>query len=444
MSITRIPQYMLDTSGPAIPLVFNTLADAIASPLTPLAATIRTTGRVTVGDGGGGTYVRATSSRVLGFQDTASNYWDLADPICYPEHGGAIAAGSTANGPTNKTAFQRCADDGREFVIPAKTYYVDPTVTFTKGGCRGIKGRSVVYCTGTSSADLFITNTQESCVFQDVYFQCGGAKSGGAAIHLNSTTNSNNRSRVMGCIFASYPTGVMTTNAQDYTITDNYFANYLNGLIVQNDVSPDGGDSRVFANMFATTNPSAKAIYQINSGGLKIQCNKILGGAYGYYLDAKGGTSMTTQSTSILLIESNSFEHQSAGAINLQRAGSADSSISFFHVIISGNQLNGNQSSGTAQPNVVGIATNLNLKWLVFSSNTVQLSQYGGTGLTISVASRVAVYGNIFDTGGSGVGTGVSTGANVYGYVGKNDYGGSLAAAYAITNTTNTAVINGG
>ncbi|MFS8052335.1 hypothetical protein QD357_05855 [Rhizobium sp. BR 317] len=427
--------------------ISNVISRAVAQSIAFPAGTsyVRTAGDAVAGDLGAAIYAPIASPPILGFQDLNGHYWELRENEILPEMAGAVA-NDNSKSAANKAAFQKAANTGLILSVPGKTYYCDPGVTFEFGGAKGKKGKSQIVTGDTSSANFFVVDSTDPVVFEDLYFIANNlAKLSGAAIHLNSSTSINQDSRIAGCIFAQFPICINTLNAYTYTFMDNVFSQYDIGIIVQDDISPDGGDSQIYGNRFVTLrgSPNEIGVLQYNSGGMKFFGNKVNGGKTGYLFSAKGGSAMPTQSTSILLIESNSFEGQQNNNIYVDRDGSANPSISFSHLLINGNQLN--LASSTAAANNVGIGSALNLKWAIVSNNIVQLSPIAGSsGINIAAVSHASILGNVFGATGVGKGTGVTLGANSFVTLGPNRYDQNLAGRYSAVTPGNVEVIGNG
>lgn len=406
-------------------------------------------GHHALGDAGSSLiYEKIGSPSILGFTDLNNAYWNLKADEILPEMVD-IMPGNGSLSTINKQNLAKVGQAGRTLVIPEKLYYIDKgAVLEGGGGLVGLSRYKSQILTDISAGGAFVTGYgNEGFLFRDIYFIATEMlATSGSALKLDSPSGANQGSIIQNCIFAQFSMCIETVKALAWEATGNTFSQYNIAVLVQNEDHPDGGDSCLDKNLFVTNraSPDKIGILQYNSGGLKVSNNKINGGKYAYLMKAKGSVAMPTQSTSILILTGNSFEHQSNGAISLSRKDDADSSIRFLHAIIKGNMLNGQPHSGeTFTPDVVSIADNLNLRDLVFEGNTVQISSNGGTGLVIGVLDQGIISGNVFDTGGSNVGTGLSTGENVYATVGLNRFSNRLAAATSIMNTTNTQVLAG-
>lgn len=173
-----------------------------------------------------------------------------------------------------------------------------------------------------------------SVMFADIEFSTIGVQTGGAYIRFDSATTQLQSPVVSGCNFISPYTAIYLANAAQFKISGNYFVTYINaGLIIENTVEPDSGDSSVDGgNVFDAGGDTGDAIVQLSSGGLRVVNNKFLNGAYHYRSNFN-----STPNTSILLWTGNSSEQARQANI----AFSATSPSSFSYVNISG----GNQFS---------------------------------------------------------------------------------------------------
>jgi hypothetical protein len=172
------------------------------------------------------------------------------------------------------------------------------------------------------------------------------SKPGGYFITVNATTGTTVECmRFFQLMFSNdnfpnsfLPNCIHFINGTNWTIDDCMFQNYLgNGVLIENQVSPDGGGSNISNCSFYTYAPytsmtgTAAGIVQYNSGGLTISGTKIIGGEYGYSMELNHGTSN-------LLITNCSMENLNI-AINLSRQN-ANTGTTFSNVIITGNEFN--------------------------------------------------------------------------------------------------------
>ena len=101
------------------------------------------------------------------------------------------------------------------------------------------------------------------------------------------------------------------------------------GVYVENRNAPDNGDSTICNSIISGPigSTTMSCIYQASSGGLRINNNKIIGGAYGYLLSLTSGAV-----TSDLLVVGNSFELQTYDHL-------VGAPGTFSNVVIAANQM---------------------------------------------------------------------------------------------------------
>jgi len=131
---------------------------------------------------------------------------------------------------------------------------------------------------------------------------------------------------------------------------------------------------------------------------------------FGYLLTQQG---VLSQSTSILLIEGNSFENQSVGAVRLTRTAGA--SAIFYHVVISGNEFAG-APAGNAAVELDGGQDFISN--IVVTNNVIQIS---GTGISAFTAKGIYVGGNVIQAFGAGS-VGIQTSGSATGNIGFNTF----------------------
>ena len=106
----------------------------------------------------------------------------------------------------------------------------------------------------------------------------------------------------------------------------------------QNTNDVDSGDSTISQ---CTFNSAAVGVYQVSSGGLKIENSKFLGGNYGYFMNAAPASKPVAD----LLIVGCSLENMTTSAISFNfQSGS----VAWGGIVINGNQFGSNAYGITA------------------------------------------------------------------------------------------------
>lgn len=348
-------------------------------------------------------YRPVASPPILGYQDTNGDYWELANNEILPEMAGVIANDSD-RGAANALAFQKAGDSGKEIrLAKGKTYYSDP-FSLKQGGLRGTRNYSTLVPT-TLSGPFVTLDALNPAVMEDVLLYGVGHSGSGIYVDPEDGETVNYASRFSGLTVTGFNIGLHMKNASAWNLQACTISGYTTaGVWVEDDRTPDAGDSTINGCIIAGTAASGlrAGIVQKNSGGLRIVNNKLLMGGYGYILSADGGITQPEQSTSILLIQANSFEHHKTSAIYLGRAEDADPSIYFMDPIVVGNQINGSDVSGTSQPTLILIEAALNALNGVIANNVLRIGANGGTGISIGGGKNMFVGGNVIrDEGGT-------------------------------------------
>lgn len=253
--------------------------------------------------------------------------------------------GAYGDGVHDDTAAMQLAHNTGELVLyPAGTYRFT-TITLSSGGIIGEGPRTILHSTNVGNENLITcTGSGETAtgIFRDFYLDAPhttgtltGDKSGGAGILIAPSSTLSRYCDISRVAVRYVPTCVRLTNASLYRVRDCDFFFYKNyGVFVSNDANPDQGDSCVYGCQFfnGSSLTVGYAIWQENSGGLKITGNKFNGGAGAYLLNV-------TKSTSDLLFSNNSVENTASVALNFNNnANNASNSVMFVNIVITGNQ----------------------------------------------------------------------------------------------------------
>lgn len=269
-------------------------------------------------------------------------------------------------------------------------------------GLVGVGGwRSKVFVTHPTN-DVIIGSDFYGGNYDGVYYFASVTRTAGRTIVLDTPPGSfalgasirNNK-------FQNGFIDVHLKRANAASIEGNQSVNFHKHFVVIENVDfPDNGDHSIIGNLWDTADPNAGAgILQYSAGGARIINNKGGRGAFGYQLELQGAHS---QSTSIIILQGNSFENHTIGNVRLGRGPA--SSAEFFHVIINGNEFAGVTSGNAAIELDGGVDFVRNI---VFSANVLQFT---GCGLSMCAAKAVSVSSNVFQSYG-----GASLGIQSYG-----------------------------
>lgn len=194
---------------------------------------------------------------------------------------------------------------------------------------RGRKG-TYLRCSSATGDGITITTT-DAVNLEDMTLDASVTRTAGAAIKVNPASSFNGNSSFKRVNILNAFVGIDFVKAADFTLDDCYFGSYLSkAVMVRNTDTPDAGDSAILNCTFDGA-AGAVGVHQSSSGGLRIQGNKFLAGAYQYLGEFNSGAS----STSILLIQGNSFENATAANIAFNSTGATG----FAKIQIQNNQL---------------------------------------------------------------------------------------------------------
>jgi hypothetical protein len=227
--------------------------------------------------------------------------------------------GARGDGITDDTAsFVAALATGGKVYAPDGTYLVNTdALSLLVAGQQLIgagRTKTKIVTTGTGT---LLTVAADNVVVQDLSFQrLGGPGVGaGAGIVLQSgvyaTLSRLDISHFYRCMWA--------VNAYAWTLENVYFVSPTQyGLLIQNVASPDSGNQNIRGCTFDTSQPTAAAIRHESGGGLRVIGNKFLRCERHYDLQVADGAS-----TSIIILEGNSFEVASVESIRLGRGGTS-------------------------------------------------------------------------------------------------------------------------
>lgn len=325
---------------------------------------------------------------------------------------GAIGNGSTDDTTAIQTAITAVQGTSVALHFPSGTYKVSSTLNVT--GALSIIGESrygtsFIWTSTTLNVLSIASDSQFTC--EKTIFNGPLLGTAGNIISLNGSATQNIGSIFRDCAFSGGYNHIATGTASDWSIENCLFSNYISyGLYVSDTYNPDAGDSYVGAgSTFSTTTNTAIGIFQQSSGGLKIEGNKIVGGAYGYQLQL----ATVAPSTIDLILVGNSIENQATANVLLSRPAGA---LTFGNVVIVGNQLSNSP---------IGIQTDSNAGWLSrinITGNQITLPSVNGTCIGLGSPSYFLVDGNeLYGQSGTTYGIAIGAGAT-YGKIGVNGY----------------------
>jgi hypothetical protein len=244
-----------------------------------------------------------------------------------------IASFGATQGVDSTTEIQ-AAFDRSEWVYAIGTDYrytqliVSSSLKFIGAG----KKKTRLRTTDLTNDKITITaDSSDSVIIADMEFGTIGTQTGGAYLRFDSSTTQLQNPKLLGCNFVSPYTAIYLANSAQFNISGCYFVSYINaGVILENDIEPDRGDSTIESNVFDAGATSGDAIVQISSGGLRVINNKFLNGEYHYR-----GNYNSTLDTSILVWTGNSSEQ--ASIANMAFNGTSPTAFSYVN-ISGGNQ----------------------------------------------------------------------------------------------------------
>jgi len=256
-------------------------------------------------------------------------------------------AGCDPTGASYSTSCMQAAHNTGLLIYYPPGRYKFTTLTIPGGGILGAgQYTTTLITTDTSSSDIITYTGTLGGTFREfnIYGQAG--KSGGAAINVNSSSVDVSGMRFFHLVCNQFPTCIHFTTGALWSIASSNFYNFfVNGLLVDNRVNGDSGDSVVSDSQFESVPYStSNGIQQVSAGGLKIVGSKFNNLGIGYLLNL--AALVGTPSTSDLMIVGNSFENCANSAVQFQRQNGSTSL--YRGIVITGNQILVSSASGTA------------------------------------------------------------------------------------------------
>lgn len=334
----------------------------------------------------------------------------------YPEWWGAVA--NTYSNTSDSTAAIQFAIDstttlnvssalnqGTTARIPVHfsmgVYYINNLTISHPIVIRGSGMKNTMIKSKNNNTNLITITSVEPVEFYDMSFGVNddmGAMIGGGYLLFDPVSESNQYSKITRCSFNDCVNAIRFVDAMFWLIDGCYFNKYSGTAInVQNGLLPDGGDSTITRCTF--NNGTGIAINQINSGGLRIENNKFLGGSY-HYFGNYGPTNALR--TGQLIISGNSFDQSTVANIAFQRTADTTFAMS----MIADNIFAVN--AGTYGILVNGVAASTYLYDLVISGNIFYMRNNSLSGIHLASCSQVALLPNHFKADGGDTTTGIT------------------------------------
>lgn len=319
-------------------------------------------------------------------------------PITYYN---AIADSST----DNTAAIQACVDSitrssTKKGVIymPAGVYKVNGTIHIPLGdqisfiGAGGSSGAMVngtcKIVTSRTTGDV-IVDSANNTIFEDFDIQNNGAlPTAGAGIHMVGWF-----ARISRILISNFYYDLELDNSlYDYVSKTTLLEAVQYSLYVNNNPLPDYGDLTIDGCIFQSGTGSiphatVAAIYQPNSGGIKISHCKFNGSSTGIQTCIRGNFVGSANSTSDLLVATNSFEGFSKYALWITCPGA-----NFANIAFTGNQIAGFGSSGNG---ILLDGTSGGLHRVAISGNTFNSID---TGIQAYHVDQLKISGNSIDS----------------------------------------------
>jgi hypothetical protein len=217
--------------------------------------------------------------------------------------------------------------------------------------------------------------------------------------------------------------GIHFIDAARFRVRDTYSNSTgtgAEGMRVENQVSPDFGDSFASSSTFISTdNTAGYGVHYLSSGGLKMTNNKFLGGKYNMFFDWNLGLSGQ------LMMSNNSLENCGTSSIFFSPAAP------FNGVTLTGNDVD------CGSPNIVfDDASASTVNGAAISGNVCNGG--GGTCIDLGKVNYAAVVGNLVNNGA--VNPAINVTANCSNcFVGNNNI---VGAGVTIANASTTSTID--
>lgn len=248
------------------------------------------------------------------------------------------------------------------------------------------------------NANGIVINSSEPCAIRSMTLNGQNTSTSGDILQVNGSvpTEYNSYSEFSNLIIAEGWNGFHGRSAGGFILKDSYLVNCKGALVyVENQASPDNGDSTISGCILANANGIGKNIVQTGSGGLRIINNKGLGGTHFYQLTAASGVA-----TSILIATGNSAEGFTQSGFSIGSTGGT-----LGNVLITSNEITviGTNCHG------VDLSSQQNIN---VSSNVFRLGGSNECGVVVGAASEWLLSGNSFQANSGNTGYGIQVGAS--------------------------------
>jgi len=307
-----------------------------------------------------------------------------------PEMYGAVGDGYTDDAPAFN-AMMAAMTSNSTISLSAKTYVLNSTWFVTKNvKIEGVGIGSIFKC-GTNNI-VMIDISADYVTMRDFFMYNLFTPTSGCAIKIDSSVAHPTpiaKFTMDNITINQYYNSVEAVNTYMWSITNCQF-NFINyAILVSCTGVPDAGDSHISGCYFQPRGgfTGNTAIYQTNSGGLRIINNKFNYNsnqkyAYAYYGAITG--------TSDLLISCNSFENYTISAIKIH----GSSSSRFSNISITGNQFSG-LTSTTRSNIVIDTSDNISITGNVFG----KYSSASDTAITLTNVTYSTIYNTYYNYG---------------------------------------------
>lgn len=300
---------------------------------------------------------------------------------------GAVGDGEALDDKAFQAAVDALPLEGGEVYIPPGTYLRTAT-TNTRGRAVAFVGAgrgSTFLKVAHPDNDVFFHSAVESADFRDFTIFSAVQRTGGAYIRLDPGEGKINYSSVIERVrtYGHY-TGIDMVRCSDARVRDCSMignAGSFACVLLRNLTNADSGDNSVSGCFFSGA--GGAGIRQESSGGLRLLDNKFNGLVNGFILSPQA----QRQSTSILIIQSNSFENASQNNILIDQG--AGKTI-FTYGIISNNEF-------AYTPKAISVNSDGKTFFDFIISNNIFAIPKKGTGIFLDGGNTFVVTNNIFD-----------------------------------------------
>lgn len=329
--------------------------------------------------------------------------------LCAGSHSVGYSVNSDSGG-----IEEMLADGNRSIIVPAGTYNTHQEIFLGNGGSINCADKAnTIIQTNLATQNAFHINGSNAGKIDNCTINTAVVKTAGAAFLIDG---GNGFSLISNNIVTAAYNCFDSEAAITWGFQNNYCVNVVaNGVINHYIAFPDSGDSNVTNNVFSAPSATGACISYGSGGGMRVISNKCLGFAYSVDLSLDDGAT-----TSIFLVEVNSFENTTVGGVRIRRLGSGNFSL----ITISGNQFSMpanviNVGAGFAGVNVsfnhinFGTGTGILLASAdnMVSSNTM----FGGTvGIDVSASTLATILVNnqINSAGTNWIGNAITSSSN--------------------------------